>query len=101
MNIIEVFLPLEKRSGDPIDVETIEQLVKDLADRFGGATAFTREPAEGLWKRFTSIERDRIVIVEVVLEAVDDVWWKSYKGRLEREFEQDEIMIRITPCRLL
>ena len=101
MNIIEIFLPLDTRTGRAVDLDLIEGIVKGLADRFGGATAFTREPAEGLWKRETTMVRDRVVIVEVVAEEVDEVWWHEYRKRLEAEFEQDRVLIRVTPCRLL
>jgi hypothetical protein len=101
MHVVEIFLPLDKGSGAPVAGEMIEGIVKGLADRFGGATAFTREPADGLWKRDAAIERDRIIIVEVVVRELDEGWWKDYQGRLEKDFEQDSIMIRVTPCRLI
>jgi hypothetical protein len=101
MNLVEIFLPLDKGSGAPTDGETIEGIVKGLADRFGGATAFTREAADGLWKRETAIERDRIIIIEVVVRDLDEAWWKNYQRRLEQEFAQFSIMIRVTPCRLI
>jgi hypothetical protein len=99
MNIIEIFLPLDTGAGAAVPLETIEGLVAGLADRFGGATAFTREPAEGLWKSATTMQRDRIIIVEVVVEEVDEAWWRDYRTRLEAEFDQEEIMIRVTACR--
>jgi hypothetical protein len=84
MFVIEVFLPLDTGPGVAVDVDVVEGIVRGLADRFGGATAFTREPASGLWKRETTIERDRIIVIEVMV----------------RDVEQ-EIMIRVTECRLL
>lgn len=101
MNVVEVFLPLDTGRGDPIPLETIEGLVAGLADRFGGATAYTREPAEGLWKRATTIERDRILVAEVMVEDVDEAWWHDYRRRLESEFEQESILIRVTACQTL
>ena len=101
MNIVEVFLPLDTGRGDPIPLETIEGLVAGLADRFGGATAYTREPAEGLWKRAITIVRDRIIVVEVMVEDVDEAWWRDYRRRLESEFEQEIILIRVTACQTI
>lgn len=101
MNVIEVFLPLDTGPDLPISLEAIEGLVAGLADRFGGATAFTREPADGLWKTRTSMQRDRIIIVEVVVDEVDQDFWQAYKRRLEQEFAQDEVMIRVTACSLI
>lgn len=47
MHTVEIFLRW-RHAGTPIEAEAIEGIVAGLADRFGGATAFTREPAEGL-----------------------------------------------------
>src|SRR5688500_4956974 len=100
-SVVEIFLPLDTRTGRAIDLEVIEGIVKGLADRFGGATAYTREPAEGLWKRATTIERDRIIIVEVVVDEIDEVWWHDYRRKLETEFQQDKVLIRVTPSRVI
>lgn len=101
MQIIELFLPLDTGSGVPVEVEVIEGIVKGLADRFGGATTFTREPASGLWKRETTIERDRLIVVEVVVDQIDDKWWSGYRKRLEEVLDQERVMIRATACRLI
>jgi hypothetical protein len=101
MQIVEVFLPLETGCGHRIGAEVIKGIINGLADCFGGATAFTRSPADGLWKHGSSLEKDRIVIIEVMVREVDDAWWSGYRRRLEEEFEQDEVMIRVTPCRII
>lgn len=101
MEIVEVFLPLETGSGVAVDPEIIEGIIGGLADRFGGATAFTRAPAEGLWKQNRQIRKDRVIIVEVMVDEIDEAWWRDYRRRLEVEFEQDEVMIRVTACRII
>jgi hypothetical protein len=101
MNVVEVFLPLDSGAGIPIDREVIEGIVRGLADRFGGATAFTREPADGLWKTATTLEPDRIIVIEVVIDEVDDEWWRAYRQRLEGQLDQEQVMIRVTPCRTI
>lgn len=101
MNVVEVFVPLLTGAGAPVSRERIHALISDLADRFGGATAFARQPAEGLWKRDGETERDWIVIVEVVVDQLDIEWWADYRRDLEAEFSQEVVLIRATPCRLL
>ncbi|WP_332719255.1 hypothetical protein [Pelagibacterium mangrovi] len=101
MQIVEVFLPLDTGSGIAIDAEVIEGIVGGLADRFGGATAFTRAPADGLWKQGSTMEKDRILIIEVMVSDLDQAWWKDYRNKLEREFEQEEVLIRVTECRTI
>lgn len=101
MNVVEVFLPLDTGRGEPIPLETIEELVAGLSDRFGGATAYTREPALGLWRRATTIERDRIIVIEVMVDQLDERWWSDYRQLLEREFSQERVLIRATVCRTI
>ncbi len=94
MHLVEIFLPVE-RDGDR---SVIERTLAELTERFGGATAFSRSPAEGLWKDGGEVERDRIVIVEVMVSDLDHAWWRSYRERLEAELRQDVILIRATVC---
>jgi hypothetical protein len=65
-----------------------------LIDRFGGVTAFVRAPAVGLWKESAEdINRDEVVMFEVLTEHLDTDWWSSYRKQLEDKFRQDEVLI--------
>lgn len=99
-HVVELFLPLDRRHGGTVPREQIQEVVDALAERFGGATAFTREPAEGLWKKRILI-RDRIVLVEVMVDDFDEAWWRDYRARLEHEFDQEQILIRVTQARIV
>jgi hypothetical protein len=99
--VVEVFLPLETGDGRRVGRRELEGLVTRLAEKFGGATAFTRSPALGLWKPGETIEKDQIIIVEVMVEELDEAWWRNYRRHLEKQFDQDEILIRATSCRKL
>jgi hypothetical protein len=58
-------------------------------------TAYARAPAEGIWQTGRgSIDEDTIVIFEVMAELADRAWWSSFRGQLERLFEQSSILIR-------
>ena len=98
MYLVEIFLPLARGDGAPVP---FEGLVADMADCFGGATAFTREPAEGLWKDAGDVQRDDIVIVEVMVEELDELWWRERRNRLQRQFAQEQILVRATRCRII
>ncbi|MBS3647423.1 hypothetical protein KEU06_02140 [Pseudaminobacter sp. 19-2017] len=101
MHLIDVFLPLDRGDGSEVRPEEIEDLVHDFTHRFGGATAFTRAPAEGLWHTGETVARDRIVIIEVMVEELDETWWAELRKRLEDEFIQEKVLIRATECRTL
>jgi hypothetical protein len=40
-------------------------------------------------------------VVEVMVEEIDGSYWQSLRERLEREFSQDEIVIRAQEIRRL
>jgi hypothetical protein len=51
---------------------------RELAERFAGATAYLRSPAQGLWTASDShTEEDNVVMVEVVTNAFDRRWWRD------------------------
>ena len=100
MHLIEIFVPLPSGDAEHDGHSAVRRIVRDLTERFGGATAFTRTPAEGLWKDGDKgeVERDDIVVIEVMAEDLDRGWWTQFRERLETELEQDEILIRTTEC---
>jgi len=95
MHVVEIFLPLKRKDGSPQAEGLFGQVRAELVERFGGLTAFTRAPAEGLWEdEDGEVERDSIVIFEVVADNLDRGWWSSFRERLEKQFDQDEVLIR-------
>jgi len=95
MHVIEIFLPLQRNDGSSEPHELFGAVRKELVVKFGGLTAYSRSPAEGLWERDEgSIDKDAIVIFEVMAENLDRDWWADYRARLEKMFEQDAVVIR-------
>jgi hypothetical protein len=102
MHLIEILLPLADNAGKPFAPELRAQVRDELAEHFGGVTAFTRSPAEGLWKQDGGApERDDIIIFEVMADWLDRSWWRGYRTELERRFRQDEIVVRACEVELL
>jgi hypothetical protein len=94
MHLVEILLPLFDNDGRRFGREAFAQVREELVERFGGLTAFTRNPAEGVWEEGEDRSRDEIVIFEVMADALDRKWWRDYRRELERRFRQDEIVIR-------
>jgi len=44
---------------------------------------------------------DEIVVFEVMTKALDAGWWRNYRLQLERDFRQDEIVVRASTITLL
>ena len=102
MHLIEILLPLYDNGGAALPRSHFQAVRTELTERFGGLTAFTRAPAEGLWKdEGEHTQRDDIVIYEVMAESVERSWWEAYRKRLEERFQQERIVIRATDTELL
>ena len=100
-HLVEILLPKATGNGEPIGQDWFDGFLKDLTDRFGGATSFLRAPGQGLWQSGGGTEKDSIVVVEVMVEEIDSSYWQSLRERLERELSQDEVVIRAQEIRLL
>ena len=102
VHLIEILLPLTDNAGKPFAADLHSTVRDELAEHFGGVTAFTRSPAEGLWKAGGGEpDRDDIVIMEVMADWLDRGWWRAYRSGLERRFGQDEIVVRAIEVELL
>ncbi len=102
MFLIQLLLPLYDNSGIGFPHKNFETLRDELAERFGGVTAFLRSPAQGLWKASeTAPVHDDIVIYEVMTESLERKWWESYRKKLEADFRQNLVIIRVNEIELL
>ena len=93
-HLVQILLPKETGNGQPIGKEWFDGFLKELTDKFGGATSFLRAPGTGLWQSGGGTEKDSIAVVEVMAEEIDQAYWQSKRKRLERELYQEEIVIR-------
>lgn len=102
MHLVEIFLPLNTNDGTPQPAELFRRVGEQMADQFGGVTAFTRNPAKGFsLQEGNERAEDDVIVYEVMVEAVDRLWWQSYKRDLEERFHQEEILIRATAVSLI
>ncbi len=101
MVLIQLLLP----TGAPARGAQGEQLAqtrRELTERFRGLTAYVRSPARGSWTAPDGrTEQDDVVMVEVVAETFDRVWWRAYAATLATRFEQERIHLRAMPVELL
>jgi hypothetical protein len=92
MYLLQILLPLS--SGGSRRNTILASLHRTLVNKFGGLTAYSRVPAKGKWLSGGKIERDDIVILEVMVKTVNQKWWTKMRKNLERDLEQKEIVIR-------
>ena len=74
MHLIEILLPVSGPDGVEFPATKFERLARELTEKFGGVTSFTRSPAEGRWKTQGGTEHDDIVVMEVMAETLDRYW---------------------------
>jgi hypothetical protein len=101
MQLVQILLPLYDNAGHLFGEELFGRVRRELTERFGGLTAFTRAPAQGLWQDEGETRHDEIVVFEVMAEDLDTKWWRDYRKKLEREFRQDTVVIRVQPVTIL
>lgn len=102
MYLIQLLLPLYDNDKKPFARQDFDEIRLQLADHFGGVTAFIRSPAVGLWKEGdTEVSRDDVVMLEVMTAELDEAWWARYRARLEKKFRQDDLVIRTLEARKL
>ena len=101
MHLVQILLPVYGKAGTLLH-DTYGGIRDELVDRFGGLTAFTQSPAEGLWNPGGGEpERDEIIMIEVMVPVIDRPWWTSFKTRLESLLGQESIVIRTWPMEQL
>ena len=102
MHLIQVLLPLYDNAGQPLSRDLFRAVAAELTERFGGLTAYTRAPAEGLWKEDAkTTTRDEVVLFEVMAAELDRDWWRNYRDGLEERFRQDQVLIRAQAVEVL
>jgi hypothetical protein len=102
MHLIQILLPLNDNAGHSHARELFRVVADELTEQFGGLTAYTRAPAEGLWKEDSSgATKDEIVIYEVMTKGLDKKWWREYRTGLEARFRQEQVIARAQRIRRL
>ena len=100
MVLIQLLLPISAAGAS--DPAPVAKTRRELADRFTGVTAYVRSPAKGLWTNPDGhTEADDVVMVEVVTDAFDRAWWRTYAATLAERFRQDSIHVRAVPVEML
>ena len=95
IHLVQLLLPVYDNSGEPFPSTHYAAVRTELANRFGGLTAYTRAPAQGVWVDSDGPpKRDDIVVYEVMAETLDRAWWAEFRKSLERRFAQEELVIR-------
>ena len=95
MVLIQMLLPTRSSEGATFPDELLRRTRKELIEKFGGLTAYTRAPATGVWTSPEGdVEEDSVVMIEVLSEEFDTAWWRACAETLRARFDQETIHIR-------
>ena len=103
MHLVQLLLPLFAADGRRLPAAVFGQVRQELVARFGGLTAYSRSPAQGLWEDENEgqVAHDDIVVYEVMVDTLDRPWWEGYRTDLTDRFQQKELVIRAQSMDLL
>lgn len=101
MHLIQILLPLSDNERHPFPRDHFDKVALELTERFGGATAYTRSPAEGRWTGQGHSNAEEVVVIEVMIDRLDAEWWTQYRKGLEARFRQLHIIVRAQSVQLL
>ncbi|WGQ10697.1 inorganic diphosphatase [Pedobacter gandavensis] len=99
--LVEIFLPLYDDNGRVFPETSYAELRKELTAKFGGLTEYSRNMAKGFWKpKEGKVERDELLVFEVMCAELDPDFWERLKLRLLKIFKQDSLIIRCSKIEL-
>ena len=92
-HLVQLLLPLSDNHGVAHDPTLFRDVASTLTERFGGITAYSRSPAEGRWQSDGDTHHDDVVAVEVMVDELDEEWWRDFRRHLEIVFRQRQLLV--------
>ncbi|MDQ0637814.1 inorganic pyrophosphatase [Pedobacter sp. W3I1] len=89
--LIQLFLPL---INSPSADKKLKALEQKLIKNFGGLSIYAQNPVSGKWREKGQLEKDKMMVFEVMVPIFDQKFWQKLKTSLEKQFNQKEILIR-------
>jgi hypothetical protein len=94
MKLIQLLLPLNDNLGKKFPKKFFKDIKEELTEKFSGVTAFSQSPAEGVWEDEGYVQKDQIIIYEVMAAGFDHNWWRDFIHKLEAKLNQEKIVLR-------
>lgn len=94
MKLVQLLLPLNDNSGNKFPKKFFKDIKQELTKEFSGVTAFSQSPADGVWEDGGDVQKDQIIIYEVMTAEFDQHWWRDFTDKLETKLEQEKIVLR-------
>jgi hypothetical protein len=92
MREIEIFLPMKRNDGTPIDAREIQQIKDTVLQAFGGYTHLDHR-FEGAWRVGGVTLRDDVTILRVLDDGTARFDMATFKHKIESALGQDAVLI--------
>ena len=99
MHIINIYLPQVSEAGMAFDGAIYLSIRTELIQKFGGLTQYDLVPAIGYWKENADkpISKDLVIHYEVICNRLTKKYWADFRLRMEKIFQQTQILIVAHP----
>lgn len=102
MHLVQLLLPLYSNAGERFPKQLYARVREELVRQFGGLTAYARAPLSGLWQESEGqTVHDDLIIYEIMVESLDEGWWRQYRQLLEDRFQQQSLVVRAHRIKIL
>jgi len=92
MKEYEIYLPMTRSDGTPIDSAEIERFKQTLVQKFGGYTHL-RQRSEGAWSMGGVTFHDDVTIVRLLDDGTAEFDMRAFKRSLEAVLDQESVLI--------
>lgn len=102
MREYELYFPLYHNDDTKVDPAILHRVEDQLREEFGGVTFFPQR-SKGVMQKGKKVVRDDIVLFRVASEKTRSAekFFKQLKKALERELEQQQILIVVRKIKVL
>lgn len=99
MHIVNIYLPQINNAGIAFNEDIYLSIRTELIQKFGGLTQYDQVPAIGYWKENADkpISKDLVIHYEVICNTLSKKYWAESRLRLEKAFQQTQILIVAHP----
>ena len=99
MHIVNIYLPQVNNTGVAFSEDIYLNIRKELIQKFGGLTQYDQVPAIGYWKEDADkpVSQDLVIHYEVICHTLTKKYWAEFRLRLEKVFQQTQILIVAYP----
>jgi hypothetical protein len=101
MHLVQLLFLLYSVQAFHSNRKRFAEVRNELVDRFGGITAYTTCSGDWTMARKRADFRDDLIIYEIIVEKLEEDWWRQYRALVENRFQQKSIVVRTREIRVL